>query len=257
MDKNYYQEYYYLERSHWWFRARLNILESLFRKNIANNFEENLSILNAGVATGATTIMLEKFGTVKSLEYNKDCCEFLERNTDIKPVNASLTALPFKDKSFDVVCAFDVIEHIEDDVLAIQEIRRVLKDNGKVFLTVPAFMFLWSKHDVINHHFRRYTRKTLSTLVMSEYKIAFISYYNFFFFIPVAAIRFVLNMFRRAGSKQKKESNQSTGSDFELFKTEGFLNKTLTQIFKSEKFWLTNKRKFPFGISLVCIGEKD
>ena len=75
--------------------------------------------------------MLSKFGEVTSLEYDKYCCEFLKEKTGIEAINASLTELPFSDNSFDLVCAFDVIEHIEDHEKAVDEIFRVLKPKAK------------------------------------------------------------------------------------------------------------------------------
>ena len=156
MDKKFYQEYYTLEREGWWFKARLSILES-YCKDLAVN--TNIKILNVGAATGATSEMLSRYGEVTSLEYDKFCCEFLKVKTGIEAINASLTELPFKNNTYDLICAFDVIEHIEDHEKALDEIYRVLRPHGKYFLTVPAFQSLWSNHDVVNHHYRRYTKK--------------------------------------------------------------------------------------------------
>jgi ubiquinone/menaquinone biosynthesis C-methylase UbiE len=72
--------------------------------------------------------------------------------------------LPFKDEEFDLICAFDVIEHVEDDLLGIREMKRVCKNEGLMVLTVPAYMFLWSHHDEVNQHYRRYTLKNLKNL---------------------------------------------------------------------------------------------
>jgi SAM-dependent methyltransferase len=161
MERNYYELYHQVEQQHWWFTARMAILESQV-KEVVSKTGKPLKILNIGVATGGTTKMLEKFGQVTSVEFDKECCVFLKIKRDIDAVNASMTALPFDDASFDLVCAFDVIEHIEDDQLAIREAARVLKQGGAYLFTVPAYQFLWSDHDVVNHHFRRYTKKEMA-----------------------------------------------------------------------------------------------
>ena len=157
MDKQYYKDYYKLEREHWWFTARNEILKSLIKRNIDIN--KKLNILNIGTATGAGTKMLEEFGNVTSIEYDEDCCKFLNEQLNIKTQQGSITELEFDENTFDLVCAFDVIEHVEQDELAAKEMLRVCKKDGLVFCTVPAFMLLWSEHDVINHHVKRYKLK--------------------------------------------------------------------------------------------------
>ena len=250
MNKQYYTEYYHLERSHWWFKARLEILEALLKENIN---KPKYRILNAGVATGATTTMLEKYGDVTSLEYDKDCCEFLEKSVGIDVINGSLTELPFEDETFDMVCAFDVIEHIENDGLAVEEIHRVLKDGGYVFLTVPTFSFLWSQHDEINHHFRRYTLKTFQEVVESRgIKVTFKSYFNFFLFLPIFAIRIMTKVVTRSSSAP----GESSGSDFEYFQSNKILDRFLYQLFRTEKKFLKRGIMFPVGVSALLIGMK-
>lgn len=253
MDKDYYKQYYHLEREHWWFRARLEILESLLQRAILPklHFNHKISILNAGVATGATTTMLEQYGQVTSLEYDEDCCQFLRESLSMPVTNASLTALPFEDNSFDVVCAFDVIEHIKEHELAVQEIKRVLRPNGRVFLTVPAFSFLWGEHDEINHHERRYTKGMLVDVVQQAgIQVERKSYFNFFLFFPIFVVRMLLKL------RPKKKAGEHK-SDFETFKAGGLINKMLYYLFKMEDLLLGSKINFPVGVSLFIIGKKD
>jgi len=248
MDHKFYQEYYNLEREGWWFKARLSILES-YCKKIINHPE--MRILNVGAATGATSEMLSKFGEVTSLEYDEFCCKFLKEKTGIEAINASLTDLPFEDDSYDIICAFDVIEHIEDDIKAIEEIHRVLKPNGKYLLTVPAFQSLWSNHDVINHHYRRYRKNQFNKLIVNnKLKINYSTYFNFWLFIPISIVRFILNNIPR------KKNSDSTGSDNEIMQSSKIVNGILYRIFYSEKFLLKLNIKFPFGVSILTIGSK-
>lgn len=248
MNKKFYQEYYTLEREGWWFKARLFILESLFKKL---KFDSNISILNVGAATGATSEMLAKYGEVTSLEYDKYCCGFLKEKTGIEAINASLTDLPFTDNSFDLVCAFDVIEHIENHEKAVDEIFRVLKPKAKYFITVPAFQTLWSNHDVVNHHYRRYKKNNLNKLITkSRLKIEYTLYFNFLLFIPILITRFILNVI------PIKRDKNSSGSDNEIMKSSRITNTILFSIFYSEKYLLNLNVKFPFGVSIMSIGHK-
>lgn len=248
MNKKFYQEYYTLEREGWWFKARLFILESVIKKL---KFDSNISILNVGAATGATSEMLAKYGEVTSLEYDKYCCEFLKEKTGIEAINASLTDLPFTDNSFDLVCAFDVIEHIENHEKAVDEIFRVLKPKAKYFITVPAFQTLWSNHDVVNHHYRRYKKNNLNKLITkSRLKIEYTLYFNFLLFIPISITRFILNVI------PIKRDKNSSGSDNEIMKSSRITNTILFSIFYSEKYLLNLNVKFPFGVSIMSIGYK-
>ncbi|MEI6604268.1 MAG: class I SAM-dependent methyltransferase [Verrucomicrobiota bacterium] len=249
MDRQYYKEYYALERSHWWFLGRLIIIKNLINKQILKTRPRNLKILNIGVATGATSIMLKSFGDVTSVEYDNDCCEFLMENAGIDAICASMTNLPFDNNSFDLVCAFDVVEHIEDDSKAILELKRVLKHQGSYFLTVPAFTFLWSHHDVVNHHFRRYSQSDLiQKLNQVKLEVSYKTFFCFFTFLPVATLRLLQRIFPR------KTRTMGSGSDFEVMNSSKCANTFLLNIMKLENFLLTLGIKFPFGVSFLVIG---
>lgn len=250
MEAHYYKEYYKLEKEHWWFRARLEILEDLINSKIYKG--KPLKILNAGVATGATTKMLESFGHVTSLEYDEDCCKFLRNELDIEVTQGSLTDLPFASDSYDLVCAFDVIEHIEDDTKAVEEIQRVLKSEGHYFVTVPAFQFLWSEHDEVNLHFRRYSLKQLSSLfTKSNLKIDLKSYFNSMLFPPIAMVRTLSKLIpKKNNGKEQKQS------DFSKFSSGRLSDKILYRIFKSEQKLLQRGMRFPFGVSILMIGRR-
>lgn len=250
MDKLYYKEYCKLEREHWWFKARLNLLQ-IITHQLVTKIKNNPKILNAGAATGATSIMLKKYGDVLSLEYDKDCAEFLSEILDEEILNNSLTSLPLEQQSLDLVCAFDVIEHIENHEEAIKEVNRVLKDNGYIFLTVPAFNFLWSKHDEINHHFRRYRLNDLKKILKENgFAVEYCSYFNFFLFLPIVLIRLFSKVF------PNKQRAESTGSDFEKLNT-NLLNKLLYKVFLSESVLLKRRMNLPFGVSAIIIGKKS
>lgn len=248
MTPAYYKEYFELERSNWWFTARLEILKTQIKKQFNN--KTDLKILNIGVATGATSIMLEQFGTVKSIEFDEVCFNFIKEKLTIDIEQGSILDLQFADNTFDLVCAFDVVEHVEDDQLAVNEMIRVCKANGAVFATVPAFMDLWSKHDEINYHFKRYTNKTLLPLFdKNKGHITYHSYFNTLLFLPIYAIRWLSNKF------PKLFKRDGSGSDHSMFQL-GLLNKVLYGIFITENALLKPRIKLPFGVSLMVIFSK-
>ncbi len=248
MDKNYYKDYYSLERKHWWFRAREEIIVNTLQREIKPGTQ--LNILNVGCATGRSTEYLSAFGNVTSVEYDKDCCEFLLSETGIKAINASATELPFETGTFDLVCAFDVIEHIEDHQLAVNELCRVAGKDKYVFVSVPTYMSLWSKHDVINHHFRRYLIAELQALFVNnkDGKIIYNSYFNTIFFPLIWLARKLSNLFF---SKEKEAT-----SDFNDPDDNKLSDSICYHIFKLEKP-LLNFMKFPFGVSAMLIWKKD
>ncbi len=248
MDKRYYKEYYTLEREHWWFTVRLQILQDYVKRKIHKG--SPLKILNVGVATGATSQMLSKFGELTSLEYDKECCEFLRDELKMEVINGSVLELPFADEEYDLVCAFDVIEHVEDDVLAIKEMKRVCKNGGDLFITVPALMSLWSEHDEVNHHFRRYKTPQVRALFLKENdgEERYSTYFNTKLFLPIYLFRQLSKIL------PKRDKEKHSGSDFGVFNN-GVTNKLLAAIFKLELYWL-RVSKFPIGVSILYSWRK-
>lgn len=249
MRQDYYQEYYHLERKNWWFIARKKILSDQVQKLFQN--KKDLKILNVGAALGASTIMLQEFGTVTSLEYNKECCEFVKKELGMDFINGSITELPFNDNEFDLVCAFDVVEHVQDDSLAIKELHRVCRPGGYTFTTVPTFKFMWSEHDDINEHVRRYTMKNYLTLFnIKNTSVHFKSYFNFWLFFPVAAFRVVSSFLK--GNKKPDEIKSDMGKI-----NGGVVANVLKNIFESETHFLKRSVRLPVGVSLMVISKKN
>lgn len=249
MDSNYYIEYFTLERNHWWFKARLNILRSQVS---TFSLSPDAKILNIGIATGATSEMLEAFGKVKSSEYDKACFDFVkEKLPQLDIDNGSILELPYADNSYDLVCAFDVIEHVENDALAVSEMLRVCKPGGFVFVTVPAFEFLWSEHDEVNHHFRRYTKRQLKKLFKEKSEIKFSSYFNFLLFSPIAGFRILSRLLPKKFFRKKNEA----GSDFSVYQP-GFTQSLFYRIMLSENSLLKRKIGLPFGVSIMIAAKK-
>ncbi|OYU95456.1 MAG: hypothetical protein CFE21_09950 [Bacteroidetes bacterium B1(2017)] len=247
MDKNYYHEYFELERTHWWFLARTKILETQIVQLLKDT--PNASILNIGAATGASSEMLSKFGKVTSIEYEAECIAFVKDKISFTIEEGTILDLNYPENSFDLVCAFDVVEHVAEDELALKEMHRVCKINGHVILTVPTFMSLWSKHDEVNHHVKRYQLNELKALVQPTLEPVFLSYFNTWLFLPIYLVRqfsnALPNMVKRSGS----------GSDFGLVKSQ-FINTFFYKLFVSENWFLRKRISLPIGVSALAIWKK-
>lgn len=134
-----YKLMYELEKSHWFFKARRKVLESFISLYVIRGEKK---ILDFGCGTGNIVEMLEAFGKVSGADSSNVAIEFCAKR---RLSNIFLTKLedrlPFADNGFDIICAFDVLEHIENDEDTLKELKRILKSGGKFFITVPAFSF--------------------------------------------------------------------------------------------------------------------
>lgn len=254
MQHDYYKEYYELERNHWWFLARESILSNYIQQLMEQGTlpYSDLKILNVGCGPGRSSESLSNFGKVTSIEFDKFCCEFAAEKTKLEIIHGSITELPFSDNSFDLVCAFDVIEHVDDDQLAVNELKRVTKSGALIVVTVPAYMSLWSHHDVINHHFRRYKINEVNQLFDSENNgnKVFDTYFNALLFLPIYLFRKFSNLLK-LGNKRT-----GSGSDFEAFKP-GILNTILYKVMCFESGFINRKTRFPFGVSILYNWKKN
>jgi len=256
MEKKYYEEYYTLERTNWWFKVRNCILMERI-KTIAGG-RNDLKILNIGAGTGRTTELLQAFGEVTSVEYDAYCVAFTRDKLPFEIKQGSILALPFADQSFDMVCAFDVIEHVENDGLAVREMKRVCRNGGNVIVSVPAFQFLWSHHDVINHHHRRYTLKGLQKVFDNNHvanrpqgKIVYSTYFNTLLFPPVAAFRLIAEWL------PQKLIRRGTGADNHVIPQGSPLNRLLELIFSIERPLLRRGVHLPFGVSAMLVYKME
>lgn len=229
------------DAEHWWFVARRRIL----RERIAAlGLPRGARILEAGCGPGGNLPMLAAFGEVTACEPNEGARRLAEERTGLTVREATLPddAL-FPPDSFDLVAAFDVIEHIEDDAGTLRSLARFLKPGAPLVMTVPAYAWLWSEHDERHHHKRRYTRREVRRLVEGAgLSIETLSHYNTLL-IPVVVLRRGLARLLRL----------DLGPDDAM--PPAFLNSLLTGIFASERHLLRHV-SLPVGISILCIARK-
>ena len=193
MEEWRYRELYELEDRHWWFRSRRRVVWALLRRA---GLPPSPRVLDAGCGTGRNLLEFGRLGDAEGVDFSQDAVEFCRRRGIERVHQASLEQLPFDDGRFDLVIATDVIEHLDDDRRALAELRRVTATGGRLLVTVPAYMWLWSRHDESMHHRRRYTAGGLTARICAAGWTPEVETYFFSILLPgVAAVR----AFRRRG----------------------------------------------------------
>jgi len=240
MERVVYQQMAELDQRHWWYRARREILAALIRR-VAQP-PDGSRILEIGCGTGHNLAMLSEFGQVDALELDDEARAFAEKRLGRPIMSAPLPELAgVPEHSYDLIGAFDVIEHIDDDRAALASIAARLKPGGKFIMTVPAHQWMWSAHDEVNHHKRRYSKGALRQLIeASPLNLDRIGYFNSLLF-PVAVAE------RLSSKLRGKES-----ADLTL--PPGPLNAALERAFAAERH-LVARLPLPPGLSLFAVAS--
>lgn len=244
MQSHHYPILYQVEETHWWYVGRRRIIHSLVQK-ICNKLDKrDPRILDVGCGTGANLKMLATCGRAEGVDISPQAVEFCrQRGLDSVKLGA-IEHLPYENDSFELVTALDVIEHLDDDVAGLREMRRVLRRNGRLLLFVPAFMFLWGVQDDVSNHRRRYTLpQLLSAVKEAGFSVESASYANISFFLPVLVVRSLMRWL-------------SLRADTEYGINISPMNGPFSWLFAAERFIL-NRWKIPFGVSAVCIARRE
>jgi len=238
-----------VEESHWWFFGRRQIIRS-FLARIVEELKtpgkegSAFKILDVGCGTGANLEMLSEFGVAEGVDVSPEALSFCQARGLEKVKLGAAEALPFDDNSFDLTTGLDVVEHLDDDLAGLKEMRRVLRPGGRALLFVPAFMFLWGVQDDISNHRRRYTLKQLKDVVRKAgFEVERATYANISFFTPIFLGRLVM---RATGLRPESENNI----------TIGFLNGVLGKLLAAERGPL-RYMNFPFGVSIICVARRS
>jgi len=243
LDLHTYEILYRVEEGHWWHAARRNMVLDWVKQ--AYPGRHDLRILDAGCGTGLMLQQLAELGPADGIDISDEALDFCRQRGLTNVRHADVLDLPFAAGTYDAVTALDVLEHLDDDVAAFEELGRVLKPGGRIFAFVPAARWLWSLEDEISHHRRRYTKRTLSKAVAaSSLSIERLSYVSMFL-LPVIFL----------GRQWLKVTLRFKSRDTENDLHPQWSNGILRRIFESE-IPLLRKGNLPFGASLLCVARK-
>ena len=240
MERVVYQQMAELDERHWWYRARRRIIADLIRREVRPG--PNARILELGCGTGHNLAMLAGFGHVDGLELDDEAREMSAKRLGREIMSSPLPELKgVADRHYDLVGAFDVIEHIDDDRAALASIATKLKPGGKFVMTVPAHQWMWTAHDVVNHHKRRYSKRSLRRLIEgSPLKLDRIGYFN--------SLLFPLAIAERTSSKLRGKDS----ADVKL--PPAPLNTLLEKVFEAERY-AVGRLPLPPGLSLFAVAS--
>lgn len=244
MEKDFYLQYASVEDKHWWFVARRQIIQQVIRRLY---LPKNAQILEAGCGTGGNLQMLSRHGQVSAMELEEIACQLANQRQVTQVKRGSLPDnIPF-DLQYDLILILDVIEHLDNDLSALKALYYKLKPGGYLLVTVPAYKFLWSEHDEINHHKRRYRLKDLKQIVRKAgYGISYGSYFNTFLFPVIAIVRSLAKLL-------PKQNKNQPSSDLVLPSKP--VNQILKWLFASERYFI-NRFPLPFGVSVLLLARK-
>lgn len=242
MNPEAYVEMAATEATHWWFRGRRRILDRVIDSMA---LPRAARILEAGSGTGGNLLMLSKYGSVSAFEMDDNARKLAAGKAAGRftlRAGCCPRDIPFPGEQFDLICMFDVLEHIDEDVQTLAALRNRLAPGGRVLVTVPAYPWLWSAHDVFLHHKRRYTTRSLRRVFAeSGLVIERISYFNMLL-LPLAALARLKDRFM--------PRKRSSGTEIPAAP----INSALRAIFSSERHLLT-RFNLPAGVSLMAIAR--
>ncbi len=239
MDRSIYDAMAAHDSAHWWYVARRDVLRDLIARRIAPS--PGARILEIGCGTGHNLAMLSEFGQVEGHELDPACRAIARQRFGPVVGDARLPELDGVDEgTYDLVALLDVLEHVEDDVASLASIARRLRPGGKLLLTVPQFQWMWTGHDVANHHHRRYGRMQLQRVIAAAgMRAELMTSFNSLLFPLAAASRVAMKVRRQAGSSDDALPRAAVNT---LFRT----------IFAAERH-LVGRVPMPPGVSLAAI----
>jgi SAM-dependent methyltransferase len=181
MDARYVAEYEQLERKHWWWLARRRILLGLLDELTQSwPTSHRPALLDLGCGAGLNLAALRQRYDCQGVEPNPLLVERACENSGVTVQLGSLpSGLPALDRQFDFITLLDVIEHIDDDVTTLKTAAGLLAPGGRIVLNVPALPWLWSEHDMINQHKRRYVAASLRDVIMrADLEVTLLRYWG-------------------------------------------------------------------------------
>jgi SAM-dependent methyltransferase len=241
-----------VEDDHWWYRGRRLVIRAELDRLPLPHLAE---VLDAGCGSGRTLLELVDYGRVRGIELDPEVAEVARDRGLGEVLQGRLEELPWTEDSFDLITCLDVIEHTPDDRRTLAELHRVCRPGGFLLVTVPAHQFLWSAHDVYNHHYRRYSRRLLrDTALSAGWTVSRMSAFNSLLFAPAAVVRLARRGSAAGAGDATGAGARGAGND--LYIGPRWLNDTLEGPLRLEAGWLRGGRTLPLGLSLLAVLRK-
>lgn len=240
MDPGYAAVHAEEDRAHWWFRGRRAVILAEMARRLPR---VRLRIAEIGCGSGGMLETLGRFGPAVGVEMDPALRQRARaRGLDVR-AGALPDDLPLEAGRWDVVCLFDVLEHVDDEAAALRACRHLLAPGGSLVITVPAYAWLWSRHDEVLGHRRRYTAGSLRAAVRdASFAIERLTYFNTLLAPPIMAVRLLRTLLRRA----------EQGHDLE--RPRALVNDLLARTFAAET-GLLRLGALPFGISILLVAR--
>lgn len=255
-DPDFYKPLFAIEDRHFWFQARNRMVAALTRQ-ATGSLPAGYRVLEIGFGTGNVLKVLEsvcELGCVYGMDLFDEGGQYARSRAAVPLVKGDVLAPPFG-SSFDLVCLFDVLEHIEQDHDALQRVFDLLKPGGRLLITVPAFRSLWSYWDEAAHHVRRYTRQPLAnSMRKAGFEVEFDSYVMMSIF-PLVWVGRRLAGLRQLNSVNQPEEQVDALALNELRVTP-LVNPILTGILGAETLLTARRIRLPFGTSLTALARR-
>ncbi len=228
-----------VDEHHWWYRGRRKVIRAELDRL---PLPADARILDAGCGSGRTLEELVDYGTVSGLELDPAAAAVARGRGCGEIQEGRLEQLPWPDATFDLITCLDVIEHTPDDRVTLAELRRVTRPGSHLLATVPAYQALWSQHDEANHHFRRYSRRTLTAAATAAgWRVQRLTSFNSLLLAPAAAVRLL----------QRRRRTADYRPDLTL--GPAWLNDVLERPLALEAALLARGRTLPAGLSLLAV----
>jgi SAM-dependent methyltransferase len=250
MEKRQYDELKAQQNIHWWFTGKREIVIDVAKTYLGFEKGNDKKILDVGCGMGLMLDALQEYGTVYGLDMEEEAVEYCNQvlAEQGKAPNVVIGSLPdhvpFQEGMFDYIFALDIIEHVKNDTAALNKLYSLLKEDGKLLITVPALMSMWSYNDELNHHYRRYEKdELLEKLNGSGLKVIKFSFYNSYLYPFAWTVRKIKRLLSIKSSDVADETKN------------GLTNRLLHKIFVSEKKHL-RKGDFRNGVSLIAACSK-
>jgi ubiquinone/menaquinone biosynthesis C-methylase UbiE len=242
MYEHEYEAMYGLEDIYWWFVARRQLAVEVLEREVGAR--EGVRLLDVGCGTGSNLAAFSKLGAAAGIDMSTEALGYCRKRGVESVALSRVERLPFADGTFDVVTAMDMLEHTDDDLASLAELRRVLKPNGLLLATVPAYGFLWSEHDEALKHRRRYTaHEVRNKLTVTDFRIERTSYFITALFFPILVMRIHQGLFKK-----------STYPETSVRLLPNWINSSLVGLLAVERRAF-RRINLPFGVSIVALAR--